>query len=71
VGVVGLRGEFRRGDSIQVMTLDGREIARGLARMSALEAARAAGKRGSELSSAVGGETDAVVIHRDDLVLMA
>lgn len=70
VGVVGLRGEFRRGDSVRVVTLDGREIARGLSRMSALEAARAAGKRGSELLSAFGGDTDAVVIHRDDLVLM-
>src|SRR5690606_17906543 len=70
VGVVGLRGEFRRGDSISLMTLDGREVARGLARLSSLEAARAAGKKGSDLSAALGGEMDAVVVQRDDLVLM-
>lgn len=70
VGVVGLRGEFRRGDAVQVLSMTGREIARGLSRMSALELARAAGKRGAELATALGGETEAVVIHRDDLVLM-
>jgi glutamate 5-kinase len=68
VGVVGLRGEFRRGDSVQVLSLDGREVARGLTRMSALEVARSAGKRGPELAAALGGDADAVVVHRDDLV---
>ncbi len=69
VGVVGLRGEFRRGDSVSLVTLAGREVARGLTRLSALEVARAAGKKGSELTASLGGDTEVIVIKRDDLVL--
>lgn len=69
VGVVGLRGEFRRGDSVCLVTMAGREIARGLTRLSALEVARAAGKKGADLTAALGGDAEAIVIRRDDLVL--
>lgn len=69
VGVVGLRGEFRRGDSVSVVTIAGKEIARGLTRLGALEVARAAGKKGAELASALGGDSEAIVIKRDDLVV--
>lgn len=69
VGVVGIRGEFRRGDSVRLVTLNGHEVARGLSRLSALEVARAAGKKAPELATVLGGETDPLVVHRDDLVL--
>jgi glutamate 5-kinase len=62
VGVVGVRGAFVGGDPIALVDLRGREIARGLARVSSSEAARlAAAPRplGSEL-----------LVHRDDLVLL-
>jgi glutamate 5-kinase len=70
IGVFGLRGDFRRGDSVVITTANGEEVARGLSRLSALEVARAAGKKGEELSAALGGSEDVVVIHKDDLVLM-
>lgn len=69
VGVLGLRGEFRRGDAVSIVGPDGREIGRGLCRLSSLEVARAAGKKASELEMALGGEGEALVIHRDDLVV--
>lgn len=69
VGVLGLRGEFRRGDSVLIVDPLGRELGRGLTRLSALEVAASAGKKGEELSAALGGAEDAVVIHKDDLVL--
>jgi glutamate 5-kinase len=53
---------------VRVLGPNGEEIARGLARLSALEVARAAGKKGEELSAALGGAEDEVVIHKDDLV---
>jgi len=68
IGVVGLRGEFRRGDSVRIETISGDLLGHGLARTSALETARAAGKKGSQLLNAMGGETDTIIIHRDDLV---
>lgn len=69
IGVTGIRGDFRRGDSVSVLDPSGREIARGLTRLTALEVARAAGKKGEDLALALGGTADAIVIHKDDLVL--
>ena len=62
VGVIGVRGRFVKGDPISVVTRDGREIARGLTRLSAADAARLAGER---------GDSSEVLIHRDDLVLLS
>jgi glutamate 5-kinase len=59
VGVIGVRGTFVGGDPISVVTTDGREIARGLARMSSTDAARFAGAPEQQL-----------LIHRDDLVVL-
>ena len=64
VGVLGVRGDFRAGDSVAIVDPDGREVGRGLSRLSAAEAAAAAGKK---------READAeeiVAVHRDDLVLL-
>ncbi len=57
VGVLGVRGSFHAGDSVSLVDTTGREIARGLVRLSAVDAARAAGRRDEE------GE----IVHRDDL----
>ncbi|MBM4356646.1 MAG: glutamate 5-kinase [Deltaproteobacteria bacterium] len=61
VGVVGVRGGFGHGDLITVKTLGGDELARGLAGMSASEAARLAGVTGKGVEP---------LIHRDDLVVL-
>ena len=69
VGVIGTRGQFARGDAVQVLTVDGREIARGLTKLGVLDVARVAGKGSRELATQV-GDADTIVIHRDDLVLL-
>lgn len=69
VGVLGLRGEFRRGDAVCVINALGHELGRGLTKLSSLEIARAAGTKGAELVTALNGSGDEVVIHRDDLVI--
>lgn len=69
VGVVGVRGEFGPGDAVLLVSRDGREIGRGLARLRASEVAAVAGKRGDELSAQRGHGDDVIVVHRDDLVL--
>jgi len=63
VGVLGVRGAFVPGDAITVVDASGIEIARGLARASASDTARLAG-RGREEGS------DEVIVHRDDLVVL-
>jgi glutamate 5-kinase len=71
VGVVGVRGEFHSGDAVRIENRAGVEIGRGLARLSALDVARAAGLKGEALQLTFGpGASDWVIVHRDDLVLM-
>jgi glutamate 5-kinase len=64
VGVLGVRGTFQPGDAVAIVDPEGRDIARGLVRFSASDAARIAGKKRDE----TGGEE--VIVHRDDLVVL-
>jgi glutamate 5-kinase len=66
VGVTGVRGDFRAGDSVRVLAPDGAEIGRGLARVSSTDAVLVAGKKDRLGAS---GEEPGVLIHRDDLVV--
>jgi glutamate 5-kinase len=63
VGVLGVRGDFRAGESIRILAPDGAELGRGLARRSAEEAVVVAGKKVD------GDSDDHVLVHRDDLVV--
>jgi glutamate 5-kinase len=67
VGVLGVRGDFRAGDAVRVLDSQGREIARGLARCSAGDAARVAGKPREELPPELAEL--AVLVHADELVV--
>jgi glutamate 5-kinase len=70
VGVLGLRGEFYPGDSVQLLSSEGAEVGRGLTRLGAVDVARAAGKKSPELELLFGEKAaDLVVVHKDDLVL--
>ena len=67
VGVLGVRGDFRVGDAIRVLDAQGREIARGLARCAAGDAARVAGKAREDLPPELSDL--AVMVHADELVV--
>ena len=69
IGVLGVRGEFAAGDAVRLVGPDGNEVGRGLARLGALDAARAAGKKGVLLEAALGAGGEIVVVHKDDLVV--
>jgi glutamate 5-kinase len=70
VGVIGIRGTFNAGDSVQLVSIDGTEVGRGLTRMGALEAARAAGKSTAELKPLLPHHgAQPLVVHKDDLVV--
>ena len=64
IGVLGIRGDFVNGDPIAIVDARGIEIARGLARLSAMEAAR--------LARSKAGEDDKpfLLVHRDDLFVL-
>ena len=62
VGVSGVRGDFRTGDSVRIRAPDGEELGRGLARCSSAEAVLVAGTKDEDAEHAV-------LVHRDDLVV--
>lgn len=68
-GVAGLSGRFDRGDTVSVVTLQGREVARGIAGYSDADAARIIGRRTAEIEAILGFRGRDELIHRDDLVL--
>jgi glutamate 5-kinase len=69
-GVRDVRGEFNAGDPVSIQALDGREVARGLARYGSLDLARIAGLQASESAGALGHDAGDAVVHRDDLVVV-
>jgi glutamate 5-kinase len=69
-GVVKVNGRFDRGDAVLVRDPSGREIARGLAAYSSMDAERMCGRQSRELEELLGFRGRDEMIHRDDLVLV-
>ncbi|MFD1747193.1 glutamate 5-kinase [Rhizobium helianthi] len=68
-GVRSVRGQFSRGDTVAIIGLEGREIARGLASYDADEARQIVGRKSSEIEPILGYPGRAAMVHRDDLVI--
>ncbi|HEY6460841.1 MAG TPA: glutamate 5-kinase [Polyangiaceae bacterium] len=67
VGVLGVRGDFRAGDAVRVVDAEGSEIARGIARCGAGDAAVVAGRAREDLPPELAEL--AVVVHADELAV--
>jgi glutamate 5-kinase len=67
VGVLGVRGDFRAGDAVRLVDAEGHELARGLARCTATEAAAVAGRARADLPPSLAEL--AVIVHADELVV--
>jgi glutamate 5-kinase len=70
IGVVGVEGQFERGEVVGCVGPDGREIARGLVNYGAADAARIMRRPSAEIEAILGYVDDAELIHRDNLVLL-
>jgi glutamate 5-kinase len=68
-GVRRCDGNFRAGDSVDVVGPDGRVIARGVVGFDAADLPQVLGRSLADLAQALGPEFAHPVIHRDDLVL--
>jgi glutamate 5-kinase len=64
VGLAGVRGRFEPGDPVSLVSSEGVELARGLARRGTLEVAELAGVRPKR------GDESPVIVHHDDLVVL-
>jgi glutamate 5-kinase len=69
-GVKKVEGSFTRGDTVSIVTLLGREIARGLVAYDASDASRIAGLKSADIEKVLGFRGRDELIHRDDMVLM-
>ncbi len=69
-GVVGVAGEFERGDAISILDESGRELARGLANYSSSECAKLAGCSSHEIAQKIGSKNYDEVVHRNNIVLL-
>jgi glutamate 5-kinase len=70
-GVRQVTGSFSRGDTIAILSAEGREIARGLAGYDADEARQITGKKSAEIAVILGYAGRAAMVHRDDMVMTA
>src|SRR5688572_17986701 len=69
VGVKKVEGSFGRGDLVQCLDPEGREIARGLINYDAAESQRILGLASAKVQEALGYPGAPELIHRDNLVL--
>jgi len=72
-GVVGVDGEFRRGDMVEVRAHDSAHppvLARGISQYSAADIRRICGQHSRRIEAVLGYSHGDTVIHRDDLVLL-
>ncbi len=70
IGVIGVDGEFERGEVVGCFDPDHREIARGLVNYNAAETARILRRPSSEIESVLGYVDEPELIHRDNMVLL-
>lgn len=70
-GVKRIEGSFARGDAVSIVSAAGTEIARGIVAYDKDDAARIAGRKTSEIETALGFRGRDEMVHRDDLVMTA
>ena len=68
IGIVGVSGEFQRGDLVSCVDSAGRERARGLVNYASGEASALIGKGSADIESVLGYCGEEEMIHRDNLV---
>ncbi len=68
-GIKAIKGEFKRGDAIEIVNMNDRIIAKGLVNYNASEVSRISGLNSEKIKSVLGYTGDSEVIHRDNLVL--
>jgi glutamate 5-kinase len=69
-GVREVCGDFARGETVRVVTGDGREVACGITNYDAADAAAIRGARSDRIGEILGHDYGTELVHRDNLVLV-
>ena len=67
-GIIGVQGEFDRGDTVRLVNNDGEEIAVGLVNYSASEIQKICGAKASEIETILGYTYADEVVHQDNMI---
>ena len=70
IGVKSITGEFKRGEIISCIDLDGKEIARGLSNYDSIQATSIMGKSSEEIGELLDCKDEEELIHRDYMILI-
>lgn len=70
-GVTAAEGLFEKGDAVRIVDPAGKEVARGLARYDANDAARIKGLKSEAIGAVLGYDAGPVLVHADDLVMLS
>lgn len=68
-GVIMARGDFVAGDAVDIVSEDGRAVARGIVSYDATEIPALIGRSTHELAADLGSGYERELVHRDDLVV--
>ncbi len=69
-GITSVSGQFVEGDPVDLVTVDGAVVARGLSNFSSADLPRLLGRSTRELASELGAYYEREVVHRDYLVVL-
>ena len=69
VGVTAVEGDFARGDTVEIISPNGKTIGRGLSEYDSSEAKKIIGLNSAEVAELLGPNIRSVLIHRDDMVV--
>ncbi|MDP5214018.1 glutamate 5-kinase [Pseudoalteromonas tunicata] len=69
-GVKQVKGLFERGDLVELVTVQGEVIAKGICRYSSIDLDKIKTLHSEQIKAVLGFDNGKVVIHRDDLVLL-
>ena len=70
VGVVAVRGDFRRGEVVRCVTEAGEAVAHGLVNYASTEVAKIKGGASGEIGKRLGYAVEPELVHRDNLVVI-
>jgi glutamate 5-kinase len=72
-GIVGLEGDFKKGEAVLVLAQQGKAwapIAKGIVQYGSRDLMKIKGQKSSQIKATLGYVTTEVVVHRDDMVLI-
>ena len=69
-GITAVEGDFQAGNTVRVLSVSGREIARGIVNYDTISLGKILGRQTSEFSKLLRKKIYEEVIHRDNMVLM-